>query len=186
MKLESIQEHIALAREMEKHSIKIVQITDIIYSALCAGNKILSAGNGGSAADAQHFTTELVGRYKIEKKGFFAIALTTNSSILTAVSNDYGYHEVFARQIEALGKKGDILLLISTSGNSKNLIKAAEKAKMNGIQIIGLLGKEGGKLKNMCNLEITVPSDNTPRIQEMHALILHIICETIENKIMNE
>jgi len=178
-----IKEHIMVANEMVKFSTKIEEISKVIYDAVKSRKKILICGNGGSAADAQHFAAELVGRYKKERTAIPAIALTTDTSILTAIANDYGYEEVFARQIEALGEKDDVLVIISTSGNSKNLIKAAEKAKEKGLKSIGLLGKGGGTVKKMCNLEITVPSENTPRIQEMHGMIIHIICESIENKI---
>jgi len=181
-----IKEHIMVANEMVKFSTKIEEISKVIYDAVKSRKKILICGNGGSAADAQHFAAELVGRYKKERTAIPAIALTTDTSILTAIANDYGYEEVFARQIEALGEKDDVLVIISTSGNSKNLIKAVEKAKVKKMKIIGLLGKNGGTVKNMCDLEITAPSDNTPRIQEMHGLIIHIICEIIENEVTSD
>ena len=144
------------------------------------GYKLLIAGNGGSAADAQHFAGEIVGRYKKERKGFPAIALTTDSSVLTSWSNDYSFDTVFSRQIEALAKKGDIFFGISTSGNSKNVIEGVKKAKEIGITTICLLGKDGGKLKDLADLSIVVPSDNTPRIQECHIMLIHIICEEVE------
>ncbi|MBU1165992.1 D-sedoheptulose 7-phosphate isomerase, partial [Candidatus Micrarchaeota archaeon] len=144
---------------------------------------LLICGNGGSAADAQHFAAELVGRYKKERKALPAIALTTDTSVITAISNDYGFEHVFSRQVEALSAGGDVLFLISTSGNSPNLLEAAKKAKTLGIKIIGLLGKGGGKLKSMCDHAIVIPSDNTPRIQEMHVLVIHMICESVENNI---
>jgi len=144
------------------------------------GYKLLIAGNGGSAADAQHFAGEIVGRYKKERKGFPAIALTTDSSVLTSWSNDYSFDTVFSRQVEALAKKGDIFFGISTSGNSKNVIEGVKKAKEIGITTICLLGKDGGKLKDLADLSIVVPSDNTPRIQECHIMLIHIICEEVE------
>ena len=144
------------------------------------GYKLLIAGNGGSAADAQHFAGEIVGRYKKERKGFPAIALTTDSSVLTSWSNDYSFDTVFSRQVEALAKKGDIFFSISTSGNSKNIIEGVKKAKEIGITTICLLGKDGGKLKDLADLSIVVPSDNTPRIQECHIMLIHIICEEVE------
>lgn len=144
------------------------------------GNKVLIAGNGGSAADAQHFAAELVGRFAAERKGLPAVALTVNSSNLTAIANDFGYEEVFVRQIEALGKSGDIFFAISTSGNSENLIKALEWGKNNGLINIGLLGKGGGKMKEYCDVSIIVPSGNTQNIQEVHIMIIHIICQMID------
>lgn len=147
------------------------------------GNKVLVAGNGGSAADAQHFVTEFVGRYKKERKGLPAIALTTDTSILTAWSNDYSFDTVFSRQIEALGKPGDIFFGISTSGNSKNIIEGVKKAKELDINTICLLGKDGGTLKNLADISIIVPSDNTPRVQEAHIMLIHIICEEVEKQL---
>ncbi len=180
---EFFDEHIAVAEKTKQHAEAIAKVAEGLAKTLISGNKILICGNGGSAADAQHFAAELVGRYRKERTAMPAIALTTDTSILTAVGNDYGYEEVFARQVEALGEKGDSLVIISTSGNSKNLVKAAEKAKAKGMQVVGLLGKGGGAVKGMCDSEITVPSESTPRIQEMHGLIIHIICETVENKV---
>jgi D-sedoheptulose 7-phosphate isomerase len=147
------------------------------------GNKILVAGNGGSAADAQHFAAEFVCRYKKERRGYPAIALTTDSSVLTAWGNDYDFDTVFARQVEALGNKNDIFFGISTSGNSKNIIKAFAKAKEQGLITVSLLGKDGGALKGVADLEIIVPSDDVPRIQESHIMIIHIICEEVEKKL---
>jgi len=174
-----IEEHIAICKQLSAKDID--KFAKNIIPVLKAGNKLLICGNGGSAADAQHFAAELVGRYKTERNGLPAIALTTDTSVLTAIANDYGYERVFSRQVEALGAKGDLLFLISTSGNSPNLLKAAEKAKTIGIRTIGLLGRGGGKLKNMCDLVFVVPSDNTPRIQEIHSLLIHIICEVVDD-----
>ena len=144
------------------------------------GNKLLIAGNGGSAADAQHFAAELVGRFMAEREGLPAIALTVNSSNLTAIANDFGYEQVFVRQLEALAKHGDIFFAISTSGNSENLIKALDWGRKNNLINIGLLGKGGGKIKNYCDISIIVPSDNTQNIQEAHIMIIHIICQMID------
>jgi D-sedoheptulose 7-phosphate isomerase len=144
----------------------------------------LIAGNGGSAADAQHFAGEIVGRFKKERKGYPAIALTTDASIITSWANDYDFNTIFSRQIEALGKEGDVFLGISTSGNSKNIIEAVKKAKEMGIFCICLLGKDGGELKNLTDLSIIIPSDNTPRIQECHIMIIHIICEELEKSFL--
>jgi len=157
---------------------------EIITNALKNGSKILICGNGGSAADAQHFAAEIVGRFKLERNGFPAIALTTDTSILTAIGNDYGFDNIFKRQVEALGKEGDVLVGISTSGNSENVIMAVEQAKKMGIYTIGLLGKSGGILKDIVDLSLVVPSDNTPRIQECHLTMYHIICEEVEKNLM--
>jgi len=146
------------------------------------GRKILICGNGGSAADAQHIAAELTGRYKIERKGLPAIALTTDTSALTAIGNDYGYEHVFSRQVEALARKGDLLIGISTSGNSRNVIYALQKAKEIGCRTIGFSGKGGGKMNDVCDLNIIVPSDDTARIQEMHIMIGHILCQLIDNE----
>jgi len=154
----------------------------IVSEAITQGKKILIFGNGGSAADAQHIAAELVGRYKTNRRGLPAIALTTDTSALTAIGNDFGYDEVFARQIEALANKGDIAIGISTSGNSKNVIKALIKAKKIGCKTIGLSGKDGGVMNDFCDLNIIVPSQDTPRIQEMHILIGHIICQSVDNE----
>jgi len=159
---------------------KIEEAAKLIIDAFRAGKKVLIFGNGGSAADAQHMACELVGRYKKERKALPAIALTTDTSILTAVSNDYSFEVAFSRQIEALGNKGDIAFGISTSGNSKNVIKAVEVAKEKGLKTIGLLGCDGGRMKDAVDLPIIVGARSTPRIQESHIVILHIICELVE------
>ena len=144
------------------------------------GGKILAAGNGGSAADAQHLVAELVSRFYFDRPGLPAIALTTDTSILTAVGNDYGYEHVFSRQVEALGSEGDILIAISTSGNSTNVLKALTMAKTKKIKTIGLTGQNGGKMAALCDYCICVPSQDTPRIQEGHTLIAHTLCAVIE------
>jgi D-sedoheptulose 7-phosphate isomerase len=161
---------------LDKLSLIIVKINECFQQ----GNKILIAGNGGSAADAQHFAGEIVGRFKKERSGYPAIALTTDSSVLTSWANDYSFDTVFSRQLEALGKKGDIFFGISTSGNSKNIIEGVKKAKELGIIIICLLGKDGGVLKDLADFSIIIPSNNTPRIQESHIMLIHIICEEVE------
>ncbi len=145
------------------------------------GNKILLFGNGGSAADAQHIAAEFVGRYKVERIGLPAIALTTDTSALTAISNDYGYDRVFERQVEALANKGDLLIGISTSGKSPNVIKALKKGREIGCRCIGLSGKDGGDMSEVCDVNIIVPSNDTARIQEMHILIGHIICGIVDS-----
>jgi D-sedoheptulose 7-phosphate isomerase len=149
-------------------------------AALKGGNKMLVCGNGGSAADAQHFAAELVGMFNKRRAPLPAIALTTNTSVLTAVGNDFGFDHVFERQVEALGRKGDVLFALSTSGNSPNVLLAVEKAKAMGVYTIGLLGKGGGKIGKAVDLAIIVPSSDTPRIQECHLITYHAISEKIE------
>ncbi len=158
----------------------ITNVTEIITKTLKRGNKILIAGNGGSAADSQHFAAELVGRFLKERSGIPAIALTTDTSVLTCIGNDYGYERVFSRQVEALGKPGDVFFGISTSGNSENVVQAVQRAKEMGIVTVGLLGRDGGSLKKLCDYELTVPLNETPRIQEFHIMTIHMICEIIE------
>lgn len=150
--------------------------------ALKAGNKVLFCGNGGSAADAQHLAAELIGRFQKERRSLASVALTTDTSILTAVANDYGYDEVFARQVEGLGRSGDVLIGISTSGNSANVVKAALKARDTGMHTIAFTGEGGGKLKDICDITFAVPSKVTARIQEMHIMVGHIICELVEEE----
>ncbi|MBU0591111.1 D-sedoheptulose 7-phosphate isomerase [Candidatus Micrarchaeota archaeon] len=178
-----LKEHSNIVSSMPVLVPDIEKVVSMICDSLGKRSTLLICGNGGSAADAQHFAAELVGRYKKERKALPAIALTTDTSVITAISNDYGFEHVFSRQVEALSAGGDVLFLISTSGNSPNLLEAAKKAKTLGIKIIGLLGKGGGKLKSMCDHAIVIPSDNTPRIQEMHVLVIHMICESVENNI---
>jgi D-sedoheptulose 7-phosphate isomerase len=145
------------------------------------GNKILLCGNGGSAADAQHIAAELTGRYKTERRGLPAIALTTDTSALTAIGNDYGYDRVFDRQVEALANKGDLIIGISTSGNSKNIINALKLGQKLGCKTLGFSGRDGGTMNDVCDINLVVPSDDTPRIQEMHILFGHIICQIIDS-----
>jgi len=153
----------------------------IIVDALKNGNKVLLCGNGGSAADAQHIAAELTGRYKTERRGLPGIALTTDTSALTAIGNDYGYDRVFDRQVESLAQKGDVIIGISTSGNSKNVINALNLGKELGCKTVGLSGRDGGDMNDVCDINLVVPSDNTPRIQEMHILFGHTICQIIDN-----
>jgi len=181
-----ISEHISAAREMFKLSKQIAHICPKIEEALRNGNKIMLAGNGGSAADCQHIAAEFVGRFKLERKSYPAIALTTDTSIITAIANDYSFDTIFSRQVQGLGKKGDILFGISTSGNSANIISAVEVAKKRSIFTVGLLGKDGGALKCLVDLPITVPVQNTARVQECHILIGHIICDIVENDLKNK
>jgi D-sedoheptulose 7-phosphate isomerase len=170
-----------LLLEDDKILESIEKSAGICCDALKRGNKIIFAGNGGSAADAQHLAGELVNRFGFERPGLAAIAITTDTSILTSISNDYGFESLFARQIEALGNKGDVLLSFSTSGNSTNIIEGIKEAKKKGIINLGFTGRQGGKMKSMCEICLNIPSDETPRIQESHILIGHIICYLIEN-----
>jgi D-sedoheptulose 7-phosphate isomerase len=150
------------------------------------GNKTLIAGNGGSAADAQHIAGEFVSRFYFDRPGIPSIALTTDTSILTAIGNDYGYEKLFSRQIEANGVKGDMFIGISTSGNSKNIIEALNACKEKGIITVGLTGETGGKMATLCDYCIKVPSNETPRIQESHILIGHIICAVVEEALFGK
>jgi len=179
---EMIQESIEAKKKINVREVE--KAAEIIIDALKNGKKVLIAGNGGSAADSQHFAAELIGRFKKERKSYAGIALTTDSSILTCLGNDYGFDKIFARQVEGLGKEGDVFFGISTSGNSPNIINAIEKAKEMGVKTISLLGKDGGKMKGMSDLDIIVGAKDTPRIQEAHITIIHIICEIVENEMM--
>lgn len=170
----------------EKLAPQIEKASELIITALKNNKKIILAGNGGSASMSVHIAAEYTGRYKLERKALPAIALTTDMAAVTAISNDYGFDRVFERQLEALGNEGDVFIALSTSGNSPDLIKAVEKAKKMNIHIIGLLGKDGGKLKNTSKVELIVASDNTPRIQEAHLMILHVICEVVENRLFEK
>ena len=154
-----------------------------IVETLGKGNKILICGNGGSAADAQHFAAELVGRFVTERRGLPAIALTTDTSIITSIGNDYSYDVIFSRQVEALGNEGDMLIGISTSGNSKNVLEAVTLAKTKGMKTVGMLGKDGGELVKQCDEALVVTCNTTARVQEVQELTYHIICEIIDSKI---
>ena len=168
----------------DKNLINRIQETaNLIIDTYLNDGKVLLCGNGGSAADAQHIAAELSGRFKLDRKPLFAEALHVNSSFLTAVSNDYSFDVVYSRLLEAFGRKGDVLIGISTSGNSKNVVNAVSKAKELGIYTVGFTGKSGGKLKDLVDILINVPSDNTPRTQEAHITIGHIICEIVELKL---
>lgn len=164
----------------ETLSSEILDAAQKIQGRLEAGGKLLLMGNGGSAGDAQHIAAELVGRFKKERKAMPALALTVDTSSLTALGNDYGFDTIFERQVEALANKNDTVIGISTSGNSENIIRAVNKANSIGAFTIGLLGNDGGKLKDAVNLPIIIPSNDTARIQEVHITIGHIICEIIE------
>lgn len=181
-----------IASEMNAHKETIEETIDALQSHIYTaciiasetinrGGKILLCGNGGSAANAQHIAARLSGRYKIERRGLAGIALTTDTSVLTAVGNDYGYDRVFDRQVEALAKKGDLIIGISTSGNSKNVLRALSLGRNMGCKTIGFSGCDGGAMDEFCDINLVVPSDDTPRIQEVHIMIGHIICQAIDD-----
>ena len=170
----------------EKMLSTIEEIIKEIIKAFKNKKKILLCGNGGSAADAQHIAAEFLGKFYLDRDPLFAEALHVNTSYLTAVANDYSYDEVFSRIIKAKGEKGDILIAISTSGNSKNIVNALKEAKKIGLITIGLTGEDGGEMKNFCDYIVNIPSRDTPRIQEVHILIGHIICELVESKLFSK
>jgi phosphoheptose isomerase len=158
----------------------VVEAVTAVRTALEAGGKVLIFGNGGSAADAQHAAAELVGRFARERKGLAAVALTSDSSIVTSVANDYGYDRIFARQVEALGRPGDVALGISTSGASANVAAALGAARHGGLTTIALTGRDGGAVGRQADIHINVPSDSTPRVQEVHRTLLHVLCDLVE------
>lgn len=178
---EQLQAHQALCAAMERDMVPLIAETaELLVSRFKDGSKLLIMGNGGSAADAQHFAAEIVGRFKLERAALPAVALSTDTSILTAIGNDYGFDAVFSRQVEALATAGDVVIGISTSGNSPNVLKALELARGRSCRTVGLLGKDGGSIKAACDLALIVPSSDTPRIQEGHITIIHIICDLVE------
>ena len=167
----------------------IVQAAQAISLALDRGGKVLSCGNGGSAGDAQHFSSEMLNRFEMERPGLPAVALTTDSSTLTSIANDYDYNRVFSRQVQALGTAGDILLAISTSGNSGNIIEAVAAARSCGMRVVALSGRDGGKLSGLLedeDIEICVPVNSTARIQEVHLLVIHCLCDLIDQHIASQ
>ncbi len=180
---ESIQTKIAAADVLVDG---IAQAGEAIVQCLLANHKILSCGNGGSAADAQHFSSEMLNRFESERPGLPAMALTTDPSTITSIANDYSYTEIFARQIKALGQQGDILLAISTSGNSKNVLEAVHAAHLRNMRVIALTGRDGGELGSILtaeDVELRVPAEATARIQETHLLIIHCLCDIIDRQL---
>jgi D-sedoheptulose 7-phosphate isomerase len=159
---------------------QIVEMVTLLVKTFTQGGKLLVMGNGGSAADSQHFVAEIVSRFKMERRALPAVALSTDTSIMTAIGNDYGFDKVFRRQIEALAAAGDMVAGISTSGNSPNVLQALELAREMGCCTVGLLGYDGGSIKRWCDLALVVPVDDTPRIQEGHITIIHIVCDLLE------
>ncbi|MBK8452544.1 MAG: phosphoheptose isomerase [Thiofilum sp.] len=188
-----IQHHFQTSIETKQRSVEVltqplVQAAQLMFDCLQQGGKIMSCGNGGSAGDAQHFSSELLNRFEQERKGLAAIALTTDTSTLTSIANDYAYERIFARQVEALGRAGDILLAISTSGNSANVNLAIQSAHEQGIKVVALSGKNGGKLRTLLNdndIELCVPSPTTARIQEVHLVLIHCLCDLIDYQLLN-
>lgn len=178
----SIADHLTVAQAVQETMVDLIAaVGKRLIEVLESGNKILLCGNGGSAADAQHIAAELTGRYLAKnRRPLAAIALTTDTSALTAIGNDFGIEQIFSRQVEALGVKGDLLVAISTSGNSPNILRAVESARERGLAVVGVTGGNGGKLQNACDLALVVPSSHTPHIQEMHILIAHILCDLID------
>lgn len=164
----------------------IEEASGVITESYKNGGKLLLCGNGGSAGDAQHIAGEMVARFRIERKALSAIAFNTNSSVVTAIGNDYEYDIIFERQVEAFGSEGDVLISISTSGNSKSVVKAINKAKEMNIKTLSFLGKDGGECKSISDYAIIVPSDDTPRIQEAHIMIGHIICDIVERRLFGD
>jgi len=158
----------------------VALIADAMVKAIRAGGKVLVIGNGGSAADAQHFAAELVNRFLMERKALPCVALTTDTSVLTSIANDYSYEQIFSRQVEALGRENDVLLAISTSGASPNVMKALEQANILSMVTIGMTGSEPDKMSPLCDICMSVPDPSTPRVQEIHHLALHVICEILE------
>jgi D-sedoheptulose 7-phosphate isomerase len=164
---------------------KIQQCVELITTAFKNGNKVLFCGNGGSAADAQHLAAEFTGRFYKDRDALFAEALHVNTSYMTAVANDYSFDVVYSRMLNGIGKTGDVLVAISTSGNSANIVNAVNTAKEKGMATIGFTGQAGGKMKDICDVLVNVPSSDTPRIQESHILVGHIICQLVEQEYFN-
>ncbi|MDD5240720.1 MAG: D-sedoheptulose 7-phosphate isomerase [Sulfuricella sp.] len=180
----NIAEHIQTIELVRGSLIGATQrIGHLVSQSLSSGGTLFWCGNGGSAADSQHLAAELVGRFKKNRRPLRSVALTTDTSVLTCVANDYSYEDIFARQLEALGRSGDVLLAISTSGNSENVIRAIKTAKSMGITTIAWLGKDGGSCKDLADHALVIPSDSTARIQEAHILIGHILCELVEQEL---
>jgi D-sedoheptulose 7-phosphate isomerase len=174
------EEHLEVASALRSLANEVDQVVGMVARSMAAGGVLLVCGNGGSAADAQHIAAELTGRFFRDRRALPAIALHGNTSSLTAIGNDYGYDEVFAREVEAHGRQGDVLFALSTSGNSRNVVRAIETARDKQMTVVGLTGEHGGKMRDLCDVCLCVPSRSTPRIQECHILIGHTICELVE------
>ncbi len=179
--LNKVEEAIEIKRRFfVENAERLIEAAELIAGVFRKGGKLLIVGNGGSAADAQHLAAEFVNRFEMERAPLPAIALTTDTSILTSVGNDYSFHEVFSKQVRALGRAGDMLLAISTSGNSENVLKALEQARKMDIATIALTGRDGGRLKGMADITLVVEAESTPRIQEVHITACHMLCELTE------
>ena len=178
--LQHLEEHRELFSRLESVAPAVESAAAVLIQALRSGGKLMFCGNGGSAADSQHMASEFTGRFIKDRRPLAALSLTTDSSALTCISNDYSFDDVFYRQVVGLGREGDCLIGISTSGNSRNVIRAAEAARAGGMRTIGLLGRDGGKLRELCDVPIVVPSMSTARIQEAHSFIGHTLCGLIE------
>ncbi|HUD71900.1 MAG TPA: D-sedoheptulose 7-phosphate isomerase [Dongiaceae bacterium] len=179
--VDGVQRHRTAIEALDGEPLRALErLTESVYRTVTTGGKVLACGNGGSAADAQHFVAELVGRYLEERRPLAAIALNTDTSVLTCVSNDYDYERVFARQVEALGRPGDLFLAITTSGKSPNILRALEAAGRLGIETAALLGRDGGPARALARLPIVVPCQETARIQECHGLMIHLLCEALD------
>lgn len=184
--IRELRESATLKMHVAETQGAIIQaMIECIWESMQQGGKLLICGNGGSAADAQHLATECMVRLEAERPPLPAIALTTDTSLLTAAGNDYGFETIFARQVAGLGRPGDVLMAISTSGNSSNVVCAVEEAHRRGLRTLGLLGRDGGRLKDMVHIALVVPSSNTQRIQEVHITIGHILCGTLERRILS-
>jgi D-sedoheptulose 7-phosphate isomerase len=189
-----IQQHFEASIRLKQAAVtelapRIATAADTLCAALRAGGKVLSCGNGGSAGDAQHFSSEMLNRFELERQGLPAIALTTDTSTLTSIANDYDYSQVFSRQVLAIGNSGDVLLAISTSGNSPNVLAAATAAHDKDMRIIALTGNNGGRISEMLaarDVEICVPADSTARIQEVHLLVIHCLCDLVDQTIASQ
>jgi len=175
-----LQEHLALFQGLSSLAAQIESAASVIAAALRHDHKLMLCGNGGSAADSQHIAAEMTGRFLKDRRPLAAIALSTDTSALTCIANDYSFDDVFSRQVIALGRRGDCLLAISTSGNSRNVMRAADAARSAGIQVIGLLGRDGGALRGLCDVAVVVASQTTARIQEAHIFIGHSLCALVE------
>ena len=171
---------LGLMREDTALKASLAAAASAVVDSLKAGGKVLFAGNGGSAADAQHMAGEFVSRFMFDRPGLAAVALTTDSSILTAIGNDYGYEKLFERQVQALGRAGDVLVVYSTSGRSPNVLRALEAARALGVRTIGMTGNRGGPMHDLCDFVLATPSDSTPKIQEGHLVMGHILCGLVE------
>ena len=184
---EIFSEHLSVAERAARELPPVIgQIVTAVHTCVRGGNQILACGNGGSAADAQHLVAELVGRFRDERRALAAVALTADTAILTAVGNDYGYERIFARQVEALARPGDLLFAISTSGNSPNVVQAAQTARRLGCTVVAFTGARGGELASHADVLLKAPSNTVARIQEVHTLCIHVLCESLDALIRAE